>query len=129
MIKAHVLFKRIIVDSQKLQCLKRDDDHMVSRLFFDLEVGGNRYSDMMVEVKQPYGTQYESEPLEVSKLIGPYKGNWNHNNFTVLVEKYYRSLIGKEGIIIKTTDKAKNTSFINCTFNLNEVFDFDIPDM
>jgi len=129
MTKVHVLFKRIIVDSQKLQCFKPDDDHMISRLFFDLEVGGKHYSDMMVEVKQPYGTQYESEPLEVSKLIGPYRGNWHHNDFCELVEKYYRSLIGKEGRLIKTTDNAKNTSFINCTFELAEVFDFDIPDM
>ena len=129
MTKVHVLFKRIIVDLQELQCFEPSDDHMISRLFFDLEVGGNHYYDMMVEVKQPYGTQYESEPLEVSKMIGPYKGNWNHNDFSELVEKYYRSLIGKEGKSIKTTDKANNTLFKNCVIEQTEVFEFDIPDM
>ena len=127
MTKAHVLFKKIIVDSQQYRCLEPDDDHMISRLFFDLEVGGNLYYDMKVEVKQPYGTQFESNPLEVSQLIGPYTDNWHHNNFSELVEKYYRSLIGKEGII-KTAVKAKDTYFENLVYKLTEEFDFDIPD-
>ncbi|MFC1539154.1 hypothetical protein ACFL6H_07010 [Candidatus Latescibacterota bacterium] len=129
MAKAHVLFKRIIVDSQNLQCFKPSDDHMISRLFFNLEVGGNHYTDMMVEVKQPYGTQYESEPLEVSMLIGPYKGNWSHNYFNDIVENYYRSLIGKEGKLVKISENARNTTFKNCTFELSKEIEFDIPDI
>ncbi len=129
MTKAHVLFKRIIVDSQSIECFKPSDDHMISRLFFDLEIDGKHYSDMMVEVKQPYGTKYELEPVEVSKLIGPYQGNWNHNYFSELVDKYYKSLIGKKGKIIKITDEARATTFRNCTFHLQEKFEFEIPDM
>ncbi len=129
MATAHVILKRIIVDSQELQCYEPDDDHMFSRLFFDLEVGGNHYNDMLVEVRQPYGTQFESEPLEVSNLRGPYNGNWNHNEFRDQVEKYYKNMIGKEGKMVRTTDEGRNTVCKNCTFQRTVEFDIDIPDM
>ena len=56
MSKARVIFHKVLHDSQDIGSTA---DHMVSRAFFTLELNGNIYSDMYVDVQQPYGTNFE----------------------------------------------------------------------
>ena len=42
---ARVTFQKIIQDSLNYQSFSKNDDYMVSRIFFSLEVGGGVYDD------------------------------------------------------------------------------------
>src|SRR4029077_11625065 len=60
--QAKVTFRKLIQDSQEYGS---NDEHIVSREFFDLEIGGKRHSDLYVDIKQPVGSDFETAPLEV----------------------------------------------------------------
>jgi len=93
MATATLHLKELIQDSQDYGS---DDEHMVSRVFFDLEVDGVRHEGLYADVKQPVGSSFESDNLEVSKPVG-YKGPFNYEAFRAVVEEYYRRLIGAQG--------------------------------
>jgi len=90
---AKVTFRKCIQDSQDYGS---DDEHMVSRVFFDLNIGEQKYSDLYVDIKQTVGGSFENTPIEVSSPQG-YKGPFNYMVFRDEVEKYYRSLVGAKG--------------------------------
>ena len=83
----------IVQDSQDYGS---DDEHMVSRVFFDLEVEDHSYPGLHVDVKQTVGSSFEIAPLEVSAPVG-YRGPMNHDALRQAVEGYYRSYIGGVG--------------------------------
>ena len=62
-----VKFNSLLQDSQDLGS---DDEHMVSRVFFDLEFRGETFIGLHADVKQTVGARFESAPLEVSKPDG-----------------------------------------------------------
>jgi hypothetical protein len=79
------------------QVLSGDDRHMVSRVFFEINVtGANRFSTF-ADVKQIVGGDFEKHPLEVSRP-SMYRMAWNQNAFRDLVETYYRQQIGPTGV-------------------------------
>ena len=83
---------RVVFDKgiQYSQDYGSDDEHMVSRIFFSIEVGGRRYDGLHVDVKQTVGSSYENGPIEVSSPKGSYKGPFNHEAFRAAAENYYR---------------------------------------
>ena len=93
MTKAKVIFQKLIQDSQDYGS---DDQHMVSRAFFTVEVEGNVSKEAYVDIKQPVGSDFETSPLEVSKPAG-YSGPFNYEAFREAAEGYYRSLVGAKG--------------------------------
>ncbi|MCK5269194.1 MAG: hypothetical protein KAJ46_00360 [Sedimentisphaerales bacterium] len=95
--KATITFNKVVQDSQNYESFNKNDDYMVSVIHFTLEVKDKQYENMQVDLRQPYGTNYEEEPIEVGEIIGTYKGTWNHNQFANLCEQYYRSQIGSMG--------------------------------
>jgi len=66
---------------------------MVSRVFFDLEIAGKKYSDLYVDIKQTVGGSFETISIEVGIPQG-YQGPFNYTAFREFVEAYYRSLVG-----------------------------------
>jgi hypothetical protein len=124
--KARVTFQRLVQDSQDYESFEPNEDHIVSRVFFYLEVGGQLYQDMTVEVMQPHGTMFESEPLEVGPPLGSYGGKWNHREFADLVERYYRQLIGSHGHGIRISG-GSNIRMRNNTFVSTMTGEFTIP--
>jgi len=127
MSKGKVTFQKLIQDSQDYSSFDKSQDHMVSTIHFILEVEGNRYDDMTVEVRQPYGTNYETEPIEVSEITGSYKGAWNHHQFADLCEDYYRMLIGSSGHAIRV-EGARNVRMRNNTISRTVVREIETPD-
>ncbi len=92
MAKARVIFHQCLQDSQNFGS---DDEHMISRVSFTLEIDGRRYEGGLVDIKQTVGSSYETGPIEVGPPKGfPYKGPFNHEAFQVAVERYYRSCVG-----------------------------------
>lgn len=93
---AKVTFHKCHQDSQNFGS---NDEHMVSRIFFVLEIGGKEFSNLFVDVKQTVGSNFENAPLEVSSPHD-YKGPFNHDAFRKEAELYYRESFGPEGSAI-----------------------------
>ena len=126
---ARVVFNKCIQDSQDYGS---DDEHMVSRIFFTIELGGRRYDGLHVDVKQTVGSSYENGPIEVGSPKGAgYNGPFNHEAFRAAVEKYYRGLVGSTGTAIHIGGGAKNIRMRNNTFQRQEIVEFDVsgPDV
>ena len=122
---ARVKFHGILQDSQDYGSFEKNDDHLVSVINFTLEVNGRTYDGMRVEVRQPYGADYATDPLEVGRPLGTYRGTWNHHAFADLCEAYYRSAIGVSGWAIGFAGhgiRMRN----NKAFR-DEAAEFDIP--
>ena len=122
---ARVTFHRMVQDSQEYSSFEPNDAHMISCVFFTLEINDDTYQEMCAEVKQPYGTDYETEPCEVSRPEGPYTGNWNHHAFSHAAERYYRSFVGSAGIRIQGGGQVRMR---NNTFIQESSAEFEIPD-
>ncbi|MDO8630823.1 MAG: hypothetical protein Q7R41_10050 [Phycisphaerales bacterium] len=123
---AQIVFHKLLQDSQDYHSFQKGDDHMVSRITFTLSVGGREFRELQVEVSQPFGTDADSEEFEVGKPTGPYKGPWNHNAFSDLCEKYYRSLVGSRGTAIRISG-GSNIRMRNNTCVQEMRAEFEIP--
>lgn len=121
MAKAKVIFQKLIQDSQDYGS---DDQHMVSRAFFTVEVEGNVSEEAYVDIKQPVGSDFETTPLEVSKPVG-YGGPFNYAAFREAAENYYRSLVGSKGSGIHIAGGG-NIRMQNNTFIQQAVAEFEV---
>jgi hypothetical protein len=108
---AKIKLQRLVQDSQEYGS---DDEHMVSRVFFELEIDGTNYQGLHCDVKQIVGSSIETAPLEVSAPTG-YKGPFNHQAFQKIVERYFRGLVGSQGRGIRITG-GSNIRMQNNTF-------------
>ena len=90
---AKITFKKLVQDSQEYGS---DDEHMVSRAYFSIEIEGSKYNNVYVDIKQPVGSDFESTLLEVSMPYG-YNGPFNYEAFIDATESYYGSLVGSYG--------------------------------
>jgi len=95
---ATVTFRRCIINSPEFWS---DDDHVGSRVFFDLSVEGEEFKDLFVDVRQLLDDGTESQPLLVSLPQG-YDGPFNMPVFQGLVEFYYRHAIGVQSSMFGT---------------------------
>ncbi len=87
---ATVAFRRCIFNSPEYGS---DDDHVGSRVFFDLDLEGEGYANLHVDVRQLVREGAENEPLLVTRPQG-YEGPFNFPVFQGLVEFYYRHAVG-----------------------------------
>ena|SRR5438132_3779599 len=119
--KAKVTFKKLIQDSQDFGS---NDDHMVSRIFFDLEYGGKVHRDLQVDIKQSVGGNIERDPIEVGRTKG-YSGPGNYAVFRTEAEKYFRSTVGAAGSGIRISG-GSNIRMRNNTFSRPHTIEFEV---
>jgi len=119
---ARVTFHQLIQDSQEYGS---DDEHMVSRVFFSLQVDGGSYPILHVDVKQTVGAEFENAPLEVGPPHG-YNGPFNHEEFRNAVEEYYRGLVGSQGSAIRIKGGAGPIRMYNNRFASESVVEFPV---
>ena len=90
---AQITFGAVIQDVHHFNMAKPDEDQIVSRILCLLEMDGSRH-ELVIEVAQPMGTDYETEPLTVGPLPQEVTdGPWNYEAFTDVVDDYYRSAL------------------------------------
>ncbi len=121
MATATITLHKLIQDSQDYGS---DDEHMVSRVFFDLTIDGKKYEGLYADVKQPVGGSFESSALEVSSPAN-YKGPFNHEAFRGIVEQYYRGLVGASGSGIHISG-GSNIRMRNNTFVRSVTAEFQV---
>ena len=93
MATATVAFRKCVINSQEYG---GDDKHLASRVFFDLDIEGEGYANLYVDVRQSKTTDLKEESLEISGPYG-YDGPFNCEVFQASLEFYYRQVIGEKG--------------------------------
>ena len=81
---ATVTFRRCVQNAEN------DDKHIVSQIYFDLDLDGQRHTDICLDVKQPIG---KLSPLEVSIPHG-YTGPGDFTELREAAAAYYRKIVG-----------------------------------
>ncbi|MCX6641743.1 MAG: hypothetical protein NTW14_14855 [bacterium] len=120
---AKINFREMIQDSQDYGS---NEEHMISRVFFDLEVEGRIQRGLYADVKQPFGSKFEEYPLEVYTQP-EYRKLMNYSAFRDAVEKYYRRLIGATGRGIRI-EGGSNIRMRNNRFIQPQIIEFEIDD-
>jgi hypothetical protein len=101
-----------------------DSSVMRSRVFFSLSLNGKTFNDLYVEISQPYGTNYATELIEVSRPVG-YDGPFSHTAFCNEIERYYRSLVGQGASMISISG-GSNIRMSNNTFVAPYTFQIEV---
>lgn len=97
--KIKIIFQQCIQDSQEYGS---NDEHMISRAFFTIEVNGQSQGLFFANLKQTVGTSYETGPVEVAgpfrvrkdQVQEKYRGPFNYTEFRNATEAYYRQCVG-----------------------------------
>lgn len=118
---ARINFHKCIQDSQNFGS---DDDHMVSRVFFSLEINGQNFKNLHADIKQLVGSDYESGPIEVGHPEG-YEGHFNYQAFRDEVEMYYRSMVGSGGSGINFSE-GTNIRMRNNQFTQEKIVEIEV---
>ena len=90
-------FKCLRINLKRASTFEPDENHIDSRVEFDLKIGDQRLRNLSAEVRQLNGTDFRSEPLEVGNVIG-FDGPWNDEEFREFCQRYYRDVIGSSGM-------------------------------
>lgn len=114
-----VTFYRCLLDSQNYGS---NDEHMVSQVFFVLDVNGKREGDFVADLKQVVGSDFERGAIEVSAPHG-YQGPFDHEGFSEAATKYFRSLVGASGSGLRM-EGARNIRMRNCEYNMSAEYEF-----
>jgi hypothetical protein len=123
MVKGKLIFTKIVQDSQEYGS---DDGHMVSRVFFSVELGEKIHKGLYTNIKQTVGSNYETAPLEVSFSRG-YKGPLDYGVFREHVERYYRDSFGLSGRMIRM-GPGVNLRMRNNIVLMTRVIDIEVDD-
>lgn len=121
--KVTLQFTHLVQDSQDYGS---DDEHMVSRAFFDVGCAGRTVASH-ADVKLVVGGDYASDPLEVGRPAG-YQGPFDHAKFSDAVSQYVRRAVGPEAIGIRLGPGARNVRMRNNTFQCPWTVSFDVAE-
>ena len=124
---ATVTFHKLIQEAQDVSSTDSKQNHVVSRVFFRLDLNDEHYADMSVILRQPFGTDYAKESIEVEKPFGSYAGNWNQDAFRKIVEDYYRSAIGSQGKAMRIGPGSGNVRMRGNTIGFLKSYQLEIP--
>ncbi len=123
MAHARVTFTKAIQDSQELGS---NDEYMVSRLYFRLEVNSETRGDLCADLKQVVGASYEASNIEVGPPQG-YDGPWNAHAFHAAATKYYLDCVGPNASGIRL-GPAASARMQNNVFTKDVTAEFEVPD-
>jgi len=99
-----VTFRKCIQDSVDYGS---DDEHMVSAVFFDLEINGQTHPDLSIQIRQIVG----GSTLEIGDLRG-YTGPLNRRALHEAVEGYFRDVVGPQGLEDSAGGRMQNNVFL-----------------
>jgi hypothetical protein len=100
---AKIIFHKLVLNSE---ALGSDEEHLVSRVYFSLQLDDHTVRDLYADFTQPA----KGESLADSFQIGPpmgYSGPFNQGAFQELVKTYYNSIIGEHGSALAVRGEGK----------------------
>jgi hypothetical protein len=107
-----VVFHRLLQNSQDLGS---NDEHMISQVFFSLEVDGKAKGEFSATLKQTVGSEFNDADIEVGSPDG-YDGDFDHGGFSHVARQYFTSLIGQHGRGMLIEGKPNNIVMRNNQF-------------
>ncbi len=123
MTKAMFLFHKCLQNAQEYGS---NDEFMVSRIFFSLQLPDKRIDDLYVDIKLAVGDQFEGGSIEVGKPQG-YAGPLSYSAFRDAVEKYYRHLVGSTASGIRISG-GSNIHMYNNLFSIPMTAEIEIDE-
>jgi hypothetical protein len=123
MVKANILFHKCLQDAQEYGS---NDEFMVSRIFFSLQLPNKQINDIYTDIKLTVGDQYEGGIIEVSQPQG-YSGPFSYSAFRDAVEKYYRHLVGSSASGIRISG-GSNIRMYNNWFSMPMTAEIEIDE-
>jgi hypothetical protein len=128
--KIKVTFQECIQDSQEYGS---DDEHMVSRVWVDIAVDGVDRGSWVADLKQTVGSDFETGPIEVTRPLEvagktpkkAYNGPFDQALFAEEAAKYFRGLVGSQGMGIKLGPGSKNIRMHGNRYGTRKVIEFD----
>jgi hypothetical protein len=117
-------FTRLLQDSQEAGST---DEHMVSRVYFDLSIGDRKEGSFYVDVKQTVGAPMSADAIEVSPIRG-YKGPMSYDAFAREVRAYFLACVGPTASGIRISPGAANIRMRNNVFAMRRRVLIDVPD-
>lgn len=99
------------------------DEHMVSRVFFNVEVDGMKKGEDFCDIKQIVGSSYSSENIEVTRP-SQYRGPYDHQVFSDEITGYFCKMVNSSGAVISLGD-SRSVRMRNNAFNFPYHFEFD----
>ena len=118
---AKVRLNECVQDSQDYGS---DDEHMISRVFFDVESEEKTHNGCYVAIKQAVGGTFEENPIEVGRPQNlPIR--LNYEQFRAEIERYFRSLVGGQGSGIRI-EGATNIRMRNNRFRRPKIVEIEI---
>ncbi len=122
MAKARILFQKCIQNAQELGS---NDEFMISRIFFSIQLPDKQIDNIHTDIRQPAGGDFEKDALEVGPPQNLKGITIDYSVFRDLAEKYYRSLIGSTGSGIHIVGSS-NIKMFNNTFNMPMAADIEV---
>lgn len=108
MAETHVTFRRCLINPQALRGEDPEQDHLISRVVFDVSLGP-RTCQGVVDVRQPYGADYATTPLEVRlSTDSEYRGPFPPASFGEALARYYRRLVAQQVRFVASGDRARD---------------------
>ena len=103
-----------------------DDQYVVSRVFFSIWCGGQRYTGLYSDIKHPVDADIETNLLEITLPHG-YDGPISSAAFRRSVGQYYRSLIGRGVLGARIGESC--TRMCDNTFLVPRSFEFPLAEI
>jgi len=110
---AKILFHKCLQNAQELGT---NDEYMVSRVFFSIQLPGKQIDDLYTDIKQTVGDKFEGGTLEVGPPQNLKNVGLNYIAYRDLVEKYYRSLVGSTGSAFRVAENCSDIRMFNNEF-------------
>jgi hypothetical protein len=92
-----IVFKCIRINLKRSSLFEPDENCIDSLIEFDLKIGDKNSRGLKAMVRQPNGTDFQNQALQVGNVVG-YEGPWNDEEFKEACGRYYRDIIGSSGI-------------------------------
>ena len=122
--RIRLLFRKCIQDSQEFGS---NDEHMMSRVFFLIEVDGAVQGEFFATIQQTVGTSYAEGPInqvEAPRSIEEgrkYTGPLDYGEYRAEVESYFRKCVAQG---IRFSGGGKNTRMFHNGFHLTDTAEF-----
>ncbi len=113
--------QKCIQDSQEFGST---DEHMMSRVFFSVELDGVPKGNDYCDIKQIVGSTYSSRNMEVGRPK-EYRGPYDHRVFSDEIAAYFSRCVGSNGAGISFGKNAQNIRMRNNTFAFPYRFQFE----
>jgi hypothetical protein len=97
-----VKFRELLQNAQEFGS---NNEYMISRVFFSLDVDGKFVGNFYADLKQVVGSDFGLDSIEVSPPAG-YSGPFDHSRFRSVAAEYFCGLVGPEGTAFRISGQG-----------------------